>query len=63
MTPQEVSTEFKVSVKTVRRRISDGTLRAERVGPRLIRIRADDVDALFRPIPSARMGTAKPSGS
>jgi excisionase family DNA binding protein len=42
------------SVKTVRRRISDGTLPAYRVGPRLIRVRVEDLDASCRRIPSAR---------
>jgi excisionase family DNA binding protein len=35
-----------VSLKTVRRRIADGTLPAYRVG-KLIRIRREDLDALF----------------
>ena len=33
--------------KTLRRRIADGTLRAFRAGPRVIRPRMDDVDALL----------------
>lgn len=44
-----------VSVDTIRRRIADGTLPAERIGPRLIRIRIADLDALGTPIgPGAR---------
>jgi excisionase family DNA binding protein len=44
-----------VSEQTIRRRIADGTLPAERIGPRLIRIRIADLDALGRPIgPGAR---------
>ncbi len=39
-----------VSIDTIRRRIADGTLPAERIGPRLIRIRVADLDALGRPI-------------
>lgn len=39
-----------VSKDTVRRRIADGTLRAERIGPRLIRIRQADLDALGTPL-------------
>jgi len=42
-----------VSAKTIRRRIADGTIPAERLGPRLIRVRLDDVDAALRPIPTA----------
>ncbi|MCU1624092.1 MAG: excisionase [Frankiales bacterium] len=41
------------SVRTVRRRIADGTLPGYRVGPTSIRIRRADLDALLRPIPSA----------
>lgn len=43
-----------VSTVTVRRRISDGQLRASRIGKRLIRIRAQDLDQLLREIPTAR---------
>lgn len=42
-----------VSTATVRRRISDGQLRASRIGKRLIRIRAQDLDHLLREIPIA----------
>lgn len=35
-----------VSVKTVRRWITEGRLPAERLGPRLIRIRVADLDAI-----------------
>jgi excisionase family DNA binding protein len=42
-----------VNPKTVRRRIADGTLTASRIGPRLVRVRARDVEALLRPIPTA----------
>lgn len=40
---------FGVSVKTVRRRIEDGTLPAVRFGPRCIRIRREDVLKLMTP--------------
>lgn len=40
--------------RTVRRRISDGTLAAYRQGPRLIRIAAEDVESMFRQIPTVR---------
>ena len=42
-----------VSTSTVRRRITDGQLRAFRTGKRLIRIRLQDLDDLLREIPSA----------
>jgi excisionase family DNA binding protein len=39
-----------VDVQTVRKRIRDGDLPAHRVGPRLIRIYADDLEKLSQPI-------------
>lgn len=42
------------SVKTIRRRIADGTLPAYRFGGRNIRIRLDDLEAAARLIPAAR---------
>lgn len=42
-----------VSTVTVRRWISRGDLPAYRVGPKLIRIRPADLDAVGRRIPSA----------
>lgn len=41
------------STRTIRRRISDGTLSAQRFGPRLIRVRQRDLDASLRTIPNA----------
>lgn len=41
------------SVKTLRRRISDGSLPAYRFGPRHIRIKLEDLQALARRIPAA----------
>lgn len=49
----EAADLMSVSVKTVRRRIADGTLPAYRCG-RVIRVRLDDLDLAFRRIPSAR---------
>lgn len=43
------------SVKTIRRRVSDGTLPAYKFGPRSIRIRLEDLEAAARRIPSAGM--------
>ncbi len=42
-----------VHPRTIRRRISDGSLIGYRTGPRLIRVDRNDVDALLRPIPTA----------
>lgn len=41
-----------VSVKTIRRRIADGTLTGYRMGPRLIRVDLNELDAILSPIPT-----------
>jgi len=38
------------STKTLRRRIADGTLPAYRQGPRLLRVKRADLDALLVPV-------------
>ena len=43
-----------ISVKTLRRRISDGRLVAYRGGPRLIRVDPADVDRMLVQIPNGR---------
>ena len=45
---------FSISTKTLRRRISDGSLTGYRHGRKLIRVKASDLDRLFRRIPSAK---------
>jgi excisionase family DNA binding protein len=42
-----------VTTKTIRRWIAAGRLRGYRAGPRLIRVRVDELDAMLRPIPTA----------
>ena len=42
-----------VSAKTIRRRIASGELRAYRCG-KVIRVKTDDVEAMMRPVPSAK---------
>nr|NLI49336.1 helix-turn-helix domain-containing protein [Propionibacterium sp.] len=61
MTPQrtyeslaQAAERTDVSVKTLRRRISAGQLRAYRYGPRILRLDPNDVDKLMRPVPNAR---------
>jgi excisionase family DNA binding protein len=39
-----------VHPRTIRRRISDGTLTGYRFGPRLIRVDLNEMDAALRPI-------------
>ncbi len=50
---EEAAQVMSVSAKTIRRRISDGTIPANQCGRRIIRIRLDELEAAFRPIPSA----------
>ncbi len=38
---------------TIRCWIADGILTAYRIGPRMVRLDADEVDAMIRPIPTA----------
>jgi len=45
-----------VSDKTIRRYIAQGLLTGHRVGRRLIRIDLAEVDALLKPIPTAKVG-------
>lgn len=42
-----------VSTKTIRRRISDGSLTGYRFGARVIRVDLNELDELLRPIPAA----------
>lgn len=44
---------FDCSERTIRRMISAGELRGFRVGKRLLRVDADELDALARVIPTA----------
>lgn len=51
---QEAAAErWDVSVDTIRRLIRDGKLPAYRLNGRIIRVRIDDVDRCFKPIPTA----------
>jgi excisionase family DNA binding protein len=49
----DASSQLTLDEKTLRRYISQGILTGYRVGPRAIRLDADEVDALARPIPAA----------
>ena len=50
---EEAAEVMSVSAKTIRRRISDGTIPANQCGRRIIRIRLDDLEAAFRRLPCA----------
>ncbi len=45
-----------VNPRTIRRRIADGCLTGYRMGPRLIRVDLNELDAILRPIPTAGDG-------
>ena len=53
LTLREGAAYGKTSIKTLRRRIADGSLPAARFGPQLIRVRRSDLDRLMRRIPAA----------
>lgn len=53
LTLADASAYVGLDEKTLRRYVSQGRLRAFRVGPRAIRIDAAELEALIRPIPSA----------
>ncbi len=58
LTLAEAADHLGVSVRTVRRRVADGSLPAFRVGTgALIRVSAGDLDRLLRLIPAARTRT------
>ena len=60
LTISEAAQVMRVSQRTIRRWIAMGLLPAVRVGPWLIRIDADDLARLGRPIPSARPREVRP---
>ncbi|MBA3719857.1 MAG: excisionase family DNA-binding protein [Nocardioidaceae bacterium] len=54
VSPQEAARRYNVSTKSIRRRVADGSITGYRVGPRLIRLDLDEVEAaLLVPIPAA----------
>ena len=50
---QEAADYCDVSYRTCRRWIADGRLNAVRVGPRLLKVSVDDLDAIMRPVGGA----------
>jgi excisionase family DNA binding protein len=50
LTIRQVADETKMSEKTIRRRLADGTLRGVRIGPRVIRIERDSIIGLLQPL-------------
>jgi len=56
---EEAADVMSLSVKTIRRRIADGTIPAYQCGKRPIRIRLDELEAALQRIPSARAWIAR----
>lgn len=48
LTPADVAEQLQCSTRTVRRLIELGALRATRVSPRIVRVRAEDMEAYMR---------------
>jgi excisionase family DNA binding protein len=51
---EEAAEMMSLSTRTIRRRISDGTIPACQCGRRSIRLRLDELEAALRRIPTAR---------
>lgn len=49
-TMEEAARYLGVSAKTIRRRITDGTIRAKKFGPRTIRVDMDSLEQSGRPL-------------
>lgn len=62
MTTKEAAAYLKVSVRTILRRVADGTLPATRVGPKLLRFRRADLDRAFSPSPRPPRAARGPRG-
>lgn len=56
VSPAVAAQHVNVTVRTVRRYIAAGHLTGYRLGPRLIRVDLDELDAFLRPIPTAAGG-------
>lgn len=54
VTLEQAALMMSTSVKTIRRRISDGTIPAYQCGGRLIRIRLSDLESSLRRMPCVR---------
>ena len=57
LTPQQAAEERSCSVSTIRNLIARGDLTAYRFGPRLIRVRRQDLEALLKPYQGGQAGS------
>ena len=56
LTIRQVAEHLGCSETTVRNRTREGSLKAVRMGPRMIRIRRDDLDAILQPYDAGQAG-------
>lgn len=64
LAPIQVAAEHGAcSPRTIRRRIADGSLTGYRMGPRLIRVDLNELDAMLQPIPTAGVVVMQPDSS
>jgi excisionase family DNA binding protein len=54
MSIADSATYLGVTTRTVQQMIADGRLRAYRLGPRVVRLRPDDIDAALQPYGGAK---------
>jgi excisionase family DNA binding protein len=53
ITQQEAADHLGVTDRTIRQMIADGRLRAYRLGPRVVRLRLDEIEAALQPFGGA----------
>jgi excisionase family DNA binding protein len=56
LTIRQVAEYMGCSETTIRNRAKEGSLKAVRLGPRMIRIRRDDLDAILQPYDAGQAG-------
>lgn len=55
----DAAEQFGVHHSTIRRYISQGRIAGYRLGPRMIRVDLDELDAMLRPLATANRGGAR----
>lgn len=56
VTVEEAAAYVRCAPRTIRRYVSSGAIAGFRVGPRMLRVDLNEVDAMLRPIPTAGGG-------
>lgn len=57
LTAAEVADMLGITPKTLRRLVAEGVLPAYRLGPRMLRFKAEEVEAAIKPVPT--VGTTR----